>query len=34
MIPSMKEFTFASVSDLNMGYYHSKVDAEADAQKL
>jgi hypothetical protein len=32
MIRSMKGFTFASALDLNMGYYHIKVDA--DAQKL
>jgi hypothetical protein len=32
MIRSVKKFTFASVFDLNMGYYHIKVDA--DAQKL
>jgi hypothetical protein len=28
----MEGFTFASVLDLNMGYYHIKLDA--DAQKL
>jgi hypothetical protein len=28
----MEDFTFASVLDLNMGYYHIKIDA--DAQKL
>jgi hypothetical protein len=28
----MEEFTFASALDLNMGYYHIKLDA--DAQKL
>jgi hypothetical protein len=32
MIRSMEGFTFASVLDLNMGYYHIKIDA--DAQKL
>jgi hypothetical protein len=32
MICSMEEFTFASALDLNMGYYHIKLDA--DAQKL
>jgi hypothetical protein len=32
MIRSMKGFTFASELDLNMGYYHIKIDA--DAQKL
>jgi hypothetical protein len=32
MIRSMEGFTFASVLDLNMGYYHIKLDA--DAQKL
>jgi hypothetical protein len=32
MITSMEEFTFASALDLNMGYYHIKLDA--DAQKL
>jgi dihydroorotate dehydrogenase len=32
MIRSMEGFTFASASDLNMGYYHIKLDA--DAQKL
>jgi hypothetical protein len=34
MIRSMEGFTFASALDLNMGYYHIKLDAEADAQKL
>jgi hypothetical protein len=29
MIPSMEEFTFASALELNMGYYHSKLDADA-----
>jgi hypothetical protein len=32
MIRSMEEFTFASELDLNIGYYHIKLDA--DAQKL
>jgi hypothetical protein len=32
MIRSMEGFTFASALDLNMGYYHIKLDA--DAQKL
>jgi hypothetical protein len=32
MIRSMEWFTFASESDLNIGYYHIKLDA--DAQKL
>jgi hypothetical protein len=32
MIRSMEGFTFGSESDLNMGYYHIKLDA--DAQKL
>jgi hypothetical protein len=32
MISSMEGFTFASALDLNMGYYHIKLDA--DAQKL
>jgi hypothetical protein len=32
MIHSMEGFTFASELDLNMGYYHIKLDA--DAQKL
>jgi hypothetical protein len=32
MIRSMEDFTFASALDLNMGYYHIKIDA--DAQKL
>jgi hypothetical protein len=32
MIRSMEGFFIASVLDLNMGYYHSKLDA--DAQKL
>jgi hypothetical protein len=32
MIRSMEGFTLASVLDLNMGYYHIKLDD--DAQKL
>jgi hypothetical protein len=32
MIRSMEGFTFASALDLNMGYYHIKLDA--DSQKL
>jgi hypothetical protein len=32
MIRSMEGFTFASALDLNMGYYHIKLDA--DAQEL
>jgi hypothetical protein len=32
MIRSMEGFTFASALDLNMGYYHIKLDA--DAEKL
>jgi hypothetical protein len=32
MIRSMEGFTFALVLDLNMGYYHIKLDV--DAQKL
>jgi dihydroorotate dehydrogenase len=32
MIRSMEGFTFASALDLNMGYYHIKLDV--DAQKL
>jgi hypothetical protein len=34
MIRSMEGFTFASVLDFNMGYYHIKIDADADNQKL
>jgi hypothetical protein len=34
MIRSMEGFTFASALDLNMGYYHIKLDADADTQKL
>jgi hypothetical protein len=30
----MEGFTFASALDLNMGYYHIKLDHDADAQKL
>jgi hypothetical protein len=29
MIHSMEGFTFASALDLNMGYYHIKLDADA-----
>jgi hypothetical protein len=29
MIRSMEGFTFASALDLNMGYYHIKIDAHA-----
>jgi hypothetical protein len=29
MIGSMEGFTFASALDLNMGYYHIKLDADA-----
>jgi hypothetical protein len=31
MIRSMEGFSFASALDLNMGYYHIKLDADADA---
>jgi hypothetical protein len=34
MIPSMEGFTFASALDLNMGYYHIKLDADANIQRL
>jgi hypothetical protein len=34
MIRSMEGFTFASELDLNMGYYHIKLELDADAQKL
>jgi hypothetical protein len=34
MIRSMEGFTFASALDLNMGYYHIKLDHDADAQNL
>jgi hydroxypyruvate isomerase len=34
MIRSMEGFTFASALDLNMGYYHIKLDHDTDAQKL
>jgi hypothetical protein len=34
MIGSMEGFTFDSALDLNMGYYHIKLDDDADAQKL
>jgi hypothetical protein len=30
----MEVFTFASVLDLNMGYYHIKLEHDADAQEL
>jgi hypothetical protein len=30
----MEGFTFASALDLNMGYYHIKLDSDADAQNL
>jgi hypothetical protein len=30
----MEGFTFASALDLNMGYYHIKLDADTDNQKL
>jgi hypothetical protein len=29
MIRSMEGFTFASALDLNMGYYHIKLDADS-----
>jgi hypothetical protein len=34
MIRSMEGFTFASELEFNMGYYHIKLDHDADAQKL
>jgi hypothetical protein len=34
MIRSIEGFTFASALDLNMGYYHIKLDHDDDAQKL
>jgi hypothetical protein len=34
MIRSMEGFTFASALDLNMGYYHIKLDHDTDTQKL
>jgi dihydroorotate dehydrogenase len=34
MIRSMEGFSFASALDLNMGYYHIKLDHDVDAQKL
>jgi hypothetical protein len=34
MIRSMEEFTFASTLELNMSYYHIKLDYDANAQKL
>jgi hypothetical protein len=33
MIRSMEGFIFASALDLNMGYYHIKLDADAYNQK-
>jgi hypothetical protein len=34
MIRSMEGFIFASALDLNMGYYHIKLDHDADDKKL
>jgi hypothetical protein len=34
MIRSMELFSFASALDLNMGYYHIKLDHDAEDQKL
>jgi hypothetical protein len=34
MIRSIEGFSFASALDLNMGYYHIKLDADTDDQKL
>jgi hypothetical protein len=34
MIRSMEGVSFASALELNMGYYHIKLDHDADAQKL
>jgi hypothetical protein len=34
MIRSMEGFAFASALNLNMGYYHIKLDHDADAPKL
>jgi hypothetical protein len=34
MIRSIEGFTFDSALDLNMSYYHIKLDADNDAQKL
>jgi hypothetical protein len=34
MFHSMEGFSFALALDLNMGYYHIKLDADNDAQKL
>jgi hypothetical protein len=34
MIRSMKGFTFASALDLNMGYYHIKLDADSGKLKI
>jgi hypothetical protein len=33
MIHSMERLTFASSLDLNMSYYHIKLDHDADAQR-
>jgi hypothetical protein len=33
MIRSMEGFTFASALDLNMGYYHIKLDADSQKQR-
>jgi hypothetical protein len=34
MIGSIEGFTFASALNLNMGYYHIKLNADVDAQNL
>jgi hypothetical protein len=34
MISSMEGFSFASALDLNMGYYHIRLEYDADVQKL
>jgi dihydroorotate dehydrogenase len=34
MIRSLEGFTFASILELNIGYYHMKLGHEANAQKL
>jgi hypothetical protein len=34
MIRSMEGSTFVSALDLNMGYYHIKLDTDDDTQKL
>jgi hypothetical protein len=34
MIRSMEGISFASALDLSMGYYHIKLDHDADAQNL